>query len=574
MPAIVMNLSVEHLDKRKDARRVVSLFHEAGIQRGRPDLFRDAAMEYARRAKRSLSSAEFEAAWAVHKNPASGAMPSTSTSPPSGSDDALEVLWRHVRRDIGVELYMLLRSEMYVEVSDSDLVLKGEIGLGRVLARHLRGYAFCTPDVYNPRFYLYKPKSRLWKHTSSHQFGARVDTMLQQLDCVRATPPHHLRCLSNRASLHTIAVTAMDWLVDDKMEKALNKAPHLIPVEGGLVIDLVTGTARDRTKDDMFSKEMPVRYDPGIDMTKFNKVVADICVGDPAVMTARQRKYGYGLIAGNPEKKLFYSYGDHDSGKSTLTLCFYATLGPFVIELHESDVLECMTASGGTASPHTADMEDARAGIFSEAGKRVKYNEAKLKKFMTDVIRARKLHSSPIEFFPLLKIYIQSNFAPSFSDDPTLWVKIVIDAFRAAFRENPRNGAPGVDTSLLEWVKSSEAKSAFLNWAVDGARQYLAAKAAGSANPLAITTESVQLHDSLQAAMDPVRRFFDQRIVRKRNARTPITEIREAYVKWATKANETLFLPREFGTRFARVSGLTRLHLAQGDIYVGIVISK
>lgn len=40
-------------------------------------------------------------------------------------------------------------------------------------------------------------------------------------------------------------------------------APDLLPVRGGLVLDLRTREARERTPDDLFSFECPVAYAAG-----------------------------------------------------------------------------------------------------------------------------------------------------------------------------------------------------------------------------------------------------------------------------------------------------------------------
>jgi hypothetical protein len=474
IPAIVMNLSVAHLANQDDAKRVISLFCKAGIQRGAPDLFRDAALSYVRRASREMPRVMFDAIWAGKappKEPTSS--PTTTTSPPMKSKtgspkDALEMLWRHVRYDVGVDRYKLLRAAMYADVPDSVLVRSKETGLGRLLARFLRGRAFCTTHVKRPRLYLYDEASRLWKNVSLEYLTARVDLMLRQIDCIKDLPDEHAYCLTDQGSWSTIAQTAVEWLVDDKLEMLLDCQPLIISVREGLVIDLVTGVARERTKADMATREMPVAHRPGIDMTKFNKVIYDICVGDRELIVAKQRKYGYGLIGGTPEK-LFYGYGVPNSGKSAQTLGYQSMLGLFSHELDESVIVK--------------------------------------------------------------------------------------------------------NVDVLQWITSPDARSMFLNWALEGAKQYFAAKASGNENPLAIPQKSIEMLATLQQRSDPVKLFFLERIVLKRQSNITAKALHDEYAAWARDREYKLYSSADFGARFARASGISGVHCEKGNVYKGIAFA-
>jgi P4 family phage/plasmid primase-like protien len=578
IPAIVMNLSVAHLENRNDARHVISLFRKAGTQRGAPGMFRDAAVSYTLRAARPIAKDVFDSMWTPtpktsHTESARASSSASPKNPKSvAQKDALEVLWRHVRFDIGVERYKSLRAAMYVDVPDSVLVRSKETGLGRLLARFLRGSAFCTPHVKRPRIYLYDEASRLWKNVSLGYLTARVDLMLRQIDCIKDLPAEHAYCLTNRGAWSSIAQTAVDWLVDDKLEALLDFQPHLISVSNGLVIDLATGVARERTRADMYTREMPVLYRPGIDMTKFNQVVSDICVGDRELIVFKQRKYGYGLIGGNPEKKLFYSYGGPNSGKSTLTLGYQAMLGLFGHELDESVVVKSGNVSGGAASPHLAELAGVLAGIYSEGEERVQYNEGRLKKFMTDKVKARPLFGSPIEFQSLITVFIQSNHEPSFTD-PAFWCKVVIDPFPAVFAE-AEGKTKDDDVSVLQWINTPEASSMFLNWALEGVRQYFAAKAAGNKNPLAIPRKSLQAVEEYQLNADPVKLFFTERIVLDAESEMTSKELHDEYSEWARAREYQLYAAKTFGTRFTRASGIRGAHSRSGTVYKGIALAQ
>ena len=113
----------------------------------------------------------------------------------------------------------------------------------------------------------------------------------------------------------------------------INRKHDLLPVRGGLVIDLKTGKTRDRTKTDMFSLECPVSYHTEKSWTKEDKAtlykfVNQIYMDDPEYIRYKQIKMG-SYLSGRCVRDIDIDHGDGRNGKSSIIKALAIVLGEF-----------------------------------------------------------------------------------------------------------------------------------------------------------------------------------------------------------------------------------------------------
>ena len=340
-----------------DSRKiVVDVLRREGLARDTPDLFRQVAADFLAVSCVCIDDGGIDGMWKVPLN--SKDIPSV--------DSLLSMCQKSCTRSV----YMHILRRVHEEDPDVEtLVCMGDEGLGVLLAMALDGMAFSTGDSPTDRMYMYDDDAALWIRRGVSTLTSKAGKILRAAygkKLVSATQdPVDLSSHAKRANA---AREAFSLIVDrtGTRETEFNRIQYLIPVLGGLVIDLRTGKPRRRTIEDMFTWEMPVKWNPLADQSRIRNFLRDISCGNEEKARFHARLAGYYLVGDNPEHLIFVCIGRKRNGKSTWMKLLSMMMGPFAIYGKKSIIMETRSSSSEGPMPFLTSLNGSRLAIFTE----------------------------------------------------------------------------------------------------------------------------------------------------------------------------------------------------------------
>ena len=371
-------------------------------------------------------------------------------------------------------------------------MLEGDNGQADILLKHLNDTVVYT-DIKHGVCYIFNQNNTLWEKRSIEVVENMVPSILipiveKMIEKAKVTN-------ANKATIRTLGILkshcessgharavmrfakGTTYRADDVFRSQLDQQHHLFPVRNNLVINLRTGEARSRTKEDMFTIQAPVTYDSNVRSIKVDKFLLDIMLDDPDKVRFLQRVLGYCLTGDIAQQKIFYFWGpEGGNGKSTLMAMMEAIMGRFALSASKEVFIAVKSASAGAPSPQVAELKGPRLVSFAEIKEESIINEEMVLKFTGgDTMNGRFLNENPMQFVPRAKGVMIINPKPKCSNSPALWRRQMLVPFLAEFKEakdfdekNPkhRQRINGLDGEL----KTDETcKTAFLNWLIEGA---------------------------------------------------------------------------------------------------------
>lgn len=321
------------------------------------------------------------------------------------------------------------------------------------------------------------------------------------------------RVIQNVASLKyqiTIRNQSRPLLYDPKFVDDMNKQVNLLPVQGGLVIDLMTGKTMDRLKEHMFSFECPVSWSDK-DNGFAEKFFGDLFCSNPELIPVVQRIQGYSLTGLNNAKKFFIYHGDANAGKSMLKVAKKNVMGDFYTTAPKEIFVEMGRRSAGAHTSYLMTLGNGLRGAGSEELEATdKPNMAVIKEVvgMGD-LTGRQLHGEQTEFQPTCTLEVYTNHLFITENDPSFTSKIVIIPCNTKFVEKLSD--PEVknerlmDINMKEKLANPENRSSLLLWFVKGAMEYNKVEGGG----LQIPDSLLQSSMTALKETDPFQAFID-----------------------------------------------------------------
>ena len=271
----------------------------------------------------------------------------------------------------------------------------------------------------------------------------------------------------------------LDYLLpltkDYDFVKKVNRCPHELPVAGGRVLDLKTLESRPRTREDLFSFEMPVTYEQAATRPNCERFFQGteestnkgVCHGDQKLLSFMQRLLGYALTGEVDVRSLFILWGSGQNGKSSLIDVMKAIQGEYFTQISEK-VLINQERRGG-ATPELMPLVTARLAVFSESEDGAKLNSTRIKNLTgSDDISARQLYAKQVTFRPQAKLFMMTNHLPDFDfRDRAMLDRVKLIPFRARFEVNAAN------TKFVRSLMKEHLNEVF-SWIAEGARAYYA----------------------------------------------------------------------------------------------------
>lgn len=243
----------------------------------------------------------------------------------------------------------------------------------------------------------------------------------------------------------------------------LDQHKYVLPVQNG-TINLRNGKFSLPDRDLLLTQIAGASYDPTAKAPRWEAFLLQIMAGDIALVNYIKRMIGYVLTASTAEQCLFFLYGVGANGKSTFLNIVLWLLGALGIQAASETLMD--KRSGGGTSSDLARLRGKRFVAMSESDDGRHLNEAQVKSLTGgDVVVARELYQSVINFTPSHKLFLASNHMPVIkSTDHGIWRRIRLVPFKVIIKPEDRN--PNLEKELREEL------SGILNWAIAGCLEW------------------------------------------------------------------------------------------------------
>jgi putative DNA primase/helicase len=233
------------------------------------------------------------------------------------------------------------------------------------------------------------------------------------------------------------------------------------------VINLRTGQLLEHSPEYKMTKIAPVVYQKNSKCPNWENFILKISYNNAEIARYIQTAVGYSLTGYTSEQCLFFLYGIGANGKSTFLEGLKLIFGDYQINAN----YETFTSLNRDGSSHSEDvvrLKGSRLVISSEVNTSRSLNESMIKQITSgDMITARDLHSSSIEFRPTFKLWLAGNHKPKINNyDLGIKRRLFIIPFEYTFSGNdirPQH-------EVLNEFKSET--SGILNWALEGAQRW------------------------------------------------------------------------------------------------------
>lgn len=335
--------------------------------------------------------------------------------------------------------------------------------------------------------------------------------------------------------------------------------PKLLACRNGMV-NLENGTIRNFTRDDLFTRNTNIIYDPSAKLDAWDRFLVTTTNNDRDLMDYLQMAAGYSLSGSIAEECFFIISGPTASGKSTFMAGLEGALGKYA----DVTSAETFMKKFGRGEPREEVVKFAGARVISteELPEGERFDDAFLKRITGgSPISARYLYQEGFTFNPQFKLWMATNHDPITSDS-AMFRRIKRVPFLYTIPEDKR------DRKLKAIIKNPEiGGQAVLAWAVRGAIKYF--EQGRLIEPL-----SVQMATSkYQSEQDSFTHFINETY----SAALPTDEVKftdvySQYVVWCKNATEKPARRPQFAQKLAD-RNLVISTRDNGDQYVrGIVL--
>ena len=333
--------------------------------------------------------------------------------------------------------------------------------------------------------------------------------------------------LGNKGTIAAVARLTAGILLDNS--PTLDADPDVLNVQNG-VVDLRTGTLRERRPEDYFTKIASVDYIPGARSADWDKALEAVPKKTRAWL---QRRLGQALTGRiSVDKSVPFLTGGGDNGKSAVLGACRAAAGSYSVTVPEKLLL-------GSDSEHPTEimtLRGARLAVFEELPRGGRLNAQRMKLLAgTNELSGRFMRENFVTFSATHTLIGASNHLPVISDvDDAIWERVAPVRFPYKFVSgkpmpgtNQRKGDDGLRDRLAE-----APPTAVLAWLVEGAVASYTGKAP---KPPGI----VKALDEWRGDADPVLGFVRDHLVLDPNAVIAATDLYREFGTYLESRGQT-----------------------------------
>ena len=306
----------------------------------------------------------------------------------------------------------------------------------------------------------------------------------------------------------------------------LDRNGNLFNCQNG-TLNLTTYQLGPHNPNDLLSKISNVIYNTSARSEAWAKFISEIMLNDEGKIFYLQKMCGYALTTGTELETCFILYGKSTrNGKGTFveTLAYMmGNTGGYAMSMLPETLAQKKVKDSRQASGDIARLRGCRFLNLSEPPKRMVFDVGLLKTLLgRDTIVARHLHEREMEFIPVFKLIMNTNFLPAITDD-TLFSsgRINVITFDRHFAPHER------DESLKDKLRQSSEISGIFNWCLQGLKEYRYE----GLEPVQAVTEATEEY---RASSDKMGSFIMECLEQKIGENTRGGEVYEVYSKWCT----------------------------------------
>ena len=332
-----------------------------------------------------------------------------------------------------------------------------------------------------------------------------------------------------------------------------DRDPFVLNVKNG-TLHLDTGEFTGHSPEDLLTRMADAEYRPGLENGRFLAFIDEIMQGDGDKAGYLRKAFGYALSGDTRYECMFILYGATTrNGKGTLCESVLNVLGTYACTTRP-ETIGVKPVNSQNASEDLARLAGIRFSNISEPGKGLRLNAALVKSMTgSDTVNARFLHENSFDFRPQFKLFINTNYLPSVTD-VTLFRsgRIRIIPFERHFSEAEQ------DKELKNVFRTEEAKSAILNWLLEGFRALLAE---GFDTP-----ESVRYAtDEYMNESDRVARFMEEELKPDLAGEMRMKDVYDRYRRWCEANGFFSENSRNFHQELKRTANVVRKRIKGTD---------
>lgn len=327
-------------------------------------------------------------------------------------------------------------------------------------------------------------------------------------------------------------------------------------------LNLRTFEFTQHNPNDLLSKISNVVYDPKKSCSTFTKFVNEIMQNNENKVNFLQTIFGYSLTSDTSQETCFILYGPSSrNGKSTLMDTISYMLGDYATTTMPETLSQKKNKDSTKASSDIARLDGCRLLNISEPPQQMIIDSALLKTLLgKDKISARYMYKEFFEFYPMFKVFINTNYLPTI-DDNTVFDsgRVNVITFDRHFSANEQ------DKNLKNKLKNQDEISGIFNWCLEGLKTY-------RKEGLEIPEEVENATSMYELSNDKFNQFLLQELVESDDNVT-LHDFYYRYCQWCKKNNvpgqskkeiKEKLIKRNMFAEQARVERVTRQNVIIG----------
>ncbi len=292
-------------------------------------------------------------------------------------------------------------------------------------------------------------------------------------------------------------------------------------------LNLKTFKFTEHNPDDLLSKISNVVYNKYAKCPQFKKFMNEIMLHNKNKIEFLQKILGYTLTAETLLEKCFILYGKTTrNGKGTLMDTILYMLGDYGMTAVPETLALKKWKDSSRASGDIARLNGCRFLNISEPSHDMVVDSALLKTLTgRDKITARFLNKNEFEFYPMFKLFINSNYLPIINDDTVFKSgRINVVTFDRHFEEAEQ------DQTLKDKLKVENEISGIFNWCLEGLENF---REEGLTTPKEIEDATAEY----EKKNDKIDKFFKQELVKNSKKNISCNDTYNKYCEWCEKNN-------------------------------------
>ena len=232
---------------------------------------------------------------------------------------------------------------------------------------------------------------------------------------------------------------------NEKFQDEINRNHDLLPIKGGLTMELKTGHVRERQKNDLFSIECPVNFIDELKWTENDKLtnskfINQIFMDNEEYIKYKQVKMG-SYLSGRNTRDIDINHGCGRNGKSTLIGALAIIMGQFLGYIGKNvivyDPKGHRAKNAGSHTSHLMPIDGKRLIITQELEENDTLDSEMVKKIASaDPIEGvREVYGKKTRtIYPICKLVVSSNKIPKFDvQDKAIVDRLCFNPYNARF---------------------------------------------------------------------------------------------------------------------------------------------